>query len=135
LLWNGDSLKSAKIWCFARSYPFSQIRSHIVIVVQLSWYDSVIMSTDQFKTQLKIYSHWKAVKALFAFPTLPSRCKILGYSSYVSAVREGIQHSWPHVTEKRGMSSAARCQHVGLPRWKPWCFVVVINVCVFFDTC
>ena len=34
LLWNDDSLKSAKIWRFALSYPFSQIHSHITHTVR-----------------------------------------------------------------------------------------------------
>jgi len=29
LLWNGNSLKSAKIWCFVWNCPFSQICSHM----------------------------------------------------------------------------------------------------------
>jgi len=83
---------------------------------------------QQIKTQLKSYSHWKAVKALFG-NTLASllsqvTAKYLAIpATSVTCERDTIQHSWPHRNRKTGMSSAARCQHVGLPRWKPWCFV------------
>ena len=72
---------------------------------------------QQIKTQLK--SSKSPIWKYFGFPTLPSRSKILGYSSYVSASAmraEGIQHSWPHHNQKTGMSSASKCQHVGPPR-------------------
>ena len=40
LLWNGDILKSAKIWHFARNCPFSQIRRHNISIYYVGdrWY-------------------------------------------------------------------------------------------------